>query len=435
TWHPMSEAEVDEWMDTLVVDLSAESFEAPYTGAGSLMGISGDTDLSSFTPDELTKSSAIHGDFDTASLDYSGHQNIEVRAEDTGLKWKEIWIVELANEDGMKDAEFFRSQADALEYSDWVLKKDAGMIPRDYLDYINDGQLLTLAEAKERFVHEYMWDSDDDEGGSLQKPVMDYSTRWDGHGDPPEGYGAEEGDNEEWDGDPDDYDPQGFWENRFDGWLDDWITGDVDEYSIFKIYAVKNGIVWSEFDEVDAEYAETWYYNLTPTEREAEIYSTTDEDPLEHGSALGNVIDEIIEDISSSWDDQFMSEDDVEYYIHSPDEYFGPYYSLIDAEDGVERLVEHGIVILGITRGGTGRIVGKGWMESESFAANDPPSYRGLLLKPADHKGRAKICDAKGCRKIMKHWRRSWGIPYYFCDHHQAEIDDTYSAEDTGDPD
>ena len=46
------------------------------------MGISGDTDLSSFTPDELTKSSAIHGDFDTASLDYSGHQNLEVRAED-----------------------------------------------------------------------------------------------------------------------------------------------------------------------------------------------------------------------------------------------------------------------------------------------------------------------------------------------------------------
>jgi len=61
--------------------LGAESFEAPYTGAGSLMGITGDTDLSSFTPDELTKSSAIHGDFDTASLDYSGHQNIEVRAE------------------------------------------------------------------------------------------------------------------------------------------------------------------------------------------------------------------------------------------------------------------------------------------------------------------------------------------------------------------
>ena len=62
----------------------AETFEAPYTGAGSLMGISGDTDLSSFTSKELTESSAIHGDFDTASLDYSGHQNIEVRAESFG---------------------------------------------------------------------------------------------------------------------------------------------------------------------------------------------------------------------------------------------------------------------------------------------------------------------------------------------------------------
>ena len=60
---------------------SAETFEAPYTGAGALMGISGDSDLSSFTSKELTESSAIHGDFDTASLNYSGHQNLEVRAE------------------------------------------------------------------------------------------------------------------------------------------------------------------------------------------------------------------------------------------------------------------------------------------------------------------------------------------------------------------
>jgi hypothetical protein len=46
------------------------------------MGIKGDSALSSFTPSELTESSAIHGDFDQASLNYSGHQNIEVRAED-----------------------------------------------------------------------------------------------------------------------------------------------------------------------------------------------------------------------------------------------------------------------------------------------------------------------------------------------------------------
>jgi len=59
----------------------AQTFEAPYAGAGALMGIKGDSALSSFTPSELTESSAIHGDFDQASLNYSGHQNLEVRAE------------------------------------------------------------------------------------------------------------------------------------------------------------------------------------------------------------------------------------------------------------------------------------------------------------------------------------------------------------------
>ena len=61
--------------------LGAETFEAPYVGSDALMDISKNTDLSSFTTSELTKSSAIHGDFDTASLDYSGHQNLEVRCE------------------------------------------------------------------------------------------------------------------------------------------------------------------------------------------------------------------------------------------------------------------------------------------------------------------------------------------------------------------
>ena len=58
----------------------AETFEAPHVGSDALMDIGKDTDLSSFTTSELTKSSAIHGDFDTASLDYSGKQNLEVRA-------------------------------------------------------------------------------------------------------------------------------------------------------------------------------------------------------------------------------------------------------------------------------------------------------------------------------------------------------------------
>ena len=56
--------------------------EAPYGGAGSLMDIGKETPLADFTGKELAESSAIHGDFDQASLNYSGHQNLEVRAED-----------------------------------------------------------------------------------------------------------------------------------------------------------------------------------------------------------------------------------------------------------------------------------------------------------------------------------------------------------------
>ena len=59
----------------------AESFEAPYGGIGSLFGIGGDTEIGGFSTSELTGSSAIHGDFDSASLNYSGHQNLQVRAE------------------------------------------------------------------------------------------------------------------------------------------------------------------------------------------------------------------------------------------------------------------------------------------------------------------------------------------------------------------
>jgi len=67
--------EDEEWLK------SAETFEAPYGGAGSLMDIGKATPLADFTGQELAESSAIHGDFDQASLNYSGHQNLEVRAE------------------------------------------------------------------------------------------------------------------------------------------------------------------------------------------------------------------------------------------------------------------------------------------------------------------------------------------------------------------
>ena len=40
-----------------------------------------------------------------------------------------------------------------------------------------------------------------------------------------------------------------------------------------------------------------------------------------------------------------------EYYVHSPDEFYGPYYSLEEAEEAVERLMRRGIEIRGITEG------------------------------------------------------------------------------------
>tara|TARA_B100000900_G_scaffold366107_1_gene341778 strand:+ start:2377 stop:4131 length:1755 start_codon:yes stop_codon:yes gene_type:complete len=60
----------------------SQEFSAPFAGAGSLFKFGGnDSALGGFTAKELTESSAIHGDFDHAALNYSGKQNIEARAE------------------------------------------------------------------------------------------------------------------------------------------------------------------------------------------------------------------------------------------------------------------------------------------------------------------------------------------------------------------
>ncbi len=67
--------------------------EAPFAGAGSLFKFGGnDSALGGFTAKELTESSAIHGDFDHAALNYSGHQNIEARAEGDGEVSERVYI-------------------------------------------------------------------------------------------------------------------------------------------------------------------------------------------------------------------------------------------------------------------------------------------------------------------------------------------------------
>ena len=89
------------WLEERKAKHGAETFEAPYVGGDALLGIGKDTSLSSFTPDELAKSSSIHGDFDSASLNYSGHQNLLNRAEDYPMASDYVAMgKELADQEG-----------------------------------------------------------------------------------------------------------------------------------------------------------------------------------------------------------------------------------------------------------------------------------------------------------------------------------------------
>ena len=59
-----------------------------------MSGVKKAEELSSFTSKELTESSAIHGDFDHASINYSGHQNLEVldAEENIALADPSFWM-------------------------------------------------------------------------------------------------------------------------------------------------------------------------------------------------------------------------------------------------------------------------------------------------------------------------------------------------------
>jgi hypothetical protein len=98
-------------------DFAAEntSLEADYDTTGTLSNLfkfgSGDDEaIGGFTPEELAKSSAIHGDFNQASLGYSGHQNIQLKGESIGKytgfccgEQMELQEVESVNIPGMVD--------------------------------------------------------------------------------------------------------------------------------------------------------------------------------------------------------------------------------------------------------------------------------------------------------------------------------------------
>lgn len=112
------------------------------------------------------------------------------------------------------------------------------------------------------------------------------------------------------------------------------------------------------------------------TDRQLDEYldwSTTEDaldgDVADHNTFLFSIMteDQVGEfvDIEREYYDDSKDVAD-EYYVHTPDEYYGPYDSLTDAEDALERLEEKGIEILGITRGKDD------WMDAESFAAPIP---------------------------------------------------------------
>jgi len=82
------------YADLYGVDLSNADLSSADLRDSDMTGVKKAEDLSSFTSKELTESSAIHGDFDHASINYSGHQNLEVldAEENIALADPSFWM-------------------------------------------------------------------------------------------------------------------------------------------------------------------------------------------------------------------------------------------------------------------------------------------------------------------------------------------------------
>ena len=336
-------------------EFDAESFEAPYTGAGSLMGISGDTDLSSFTSKELTESSAIHGDFDQASLNYSGHQNLEVRAESFSVEETEdgdFWCdsCELEGEHDPTKTDYCPNCGDCIECCGFDVSITRGALSFGMCGLLGCDSCLKTSSDSAYKPHEEFCVICDEQGdvdiceychtdanwedsrygirGISYKPsemkehefvpkkTPDFYDRKTGNSNYIHLSRAEE-DSPEWD-DSDGFDYEAAWENVFEAWMEEWITGGATRTDILKIYAAKNGF-W-DYEDVDVTKATAWYNGLTIADREDEIMagdpfnlvglSSTDSGELQKKVALFESLNEIIEDRMDSWDDQFQSEND-----------------------------------------------------------------------------------------------------------------------------
>ena len=137
----------------LATTQTAETFEAPYGGLGAIMDIGKSTPLADFTDEELTTSSAIHGDFDQASLNYSGHQNIEVKAEMdivadgmavvSNVRDDVVGVVEVIDdEDDDEMVEISIQDENMEEIGSFTL--DDGQIMDDYDDYLAESKLPSV---------------------------------------------------------------------------------------------------------------------------------------------------------------------------------------------------------------------------------------------------------------------------------------------------
>jgi len=134
----------DECVKEKKLVVTAETFKAPYAGAGSLMGIGQGTGLGSFTSKELTESSAIHGDFDSASLNYSGKQNLEVRAEASDSYDNLAHQDEMAQEAYEEYVEELDPETDypPMSFEEWYEQTMAIYDTPEYEEYLEQQYLL-----------------------------------------------------------------------------------------------------------------------------------------------------------------------------------------------------------------------------------------------------------------------------------------------------
>lgn len=129
-----------------------ETKEAPYAGLGSLFGFGQDTGLGSFTTSELTGSSAIHGDFDSASLNYSGHQAVFARAEN---EMKNVEFEDWAKQE-------MKTHGKDVSFKNWAKKEEKSHGNVELMDWAEHEE-----ESHDERYGEKMAENEDSNFGSI----------------------------------------------------------------------------------------------------------------------------------------------------------------------------------------------------------------------------------------------------------------------------